>query len=123
MTRQAVTIVYDGDCPFCSRYVHMARLTDNFDVELIDARTSPVTVARYKDLGIDLNEGMVIELEDRLFFGAEAAWLLARLTKPEGLWNRLVTGTLASRSRARWCYPVLRLGRNISLMALGRRPI
>lgn len=33
-------VFYDGECPFCSRYVNMLRLRKNCEVQLIDLRAA-----------------------------------------------------------------------------------
>lgn len=105
-------IVYDGDCPFCSRYVQLVRLKERFEVELIDARQQPQQAASY---GLDLNQGMIADLDGAVHHGADAVWLLSRLSDRPG--------PFARRRVARALYPVLRLGRLLSLRALGRKPI
>ena len=43
MTKQIDNwIIYDGECPFCSRYVKLMRLEETIgDIRLIDARKNP----------------------------------------------------------------------------------
>jgi predicted DCC family thiol-disulfide oxidoreductase YuxK len=105
-------IVYDGDCPFCRRYVARLRLPDGFDVDLVDARRAPEAARSY---GLDLNEGMIADLEGEVHHGADAVSLLARLSERPG--------PLARRGVARALYPLMRLGRHMTLRLLGRKPI
>jgi len=37
MAKATLHIVYDGDCPFCSGYVALLRLREQYDVRLVDA--------------------------------------------------------------------------------------
>jgi predicted DCC family thiol-disulfide oxidoreductase YuxK len=113
-------IVYDGDCPFCSRYVRLVRLRDNFDVELVDARADPETARRY---GLDLNEGMIVDLDGAVHHGSDAVWILSQLSSRSGVWNRTLAGAFSSRFAARLLYPVMRLGRWATLLLLGKRPL
>src|SRR2546423_970043 len=69
MAKAPLHIVYDGDCPFCSSYVALLRLREQYDVHLVDARRQPAVAARY---GLDLNEGMIVELEGTVHHGARA---------------------------------------------------
>jgi predicted DCC family thiol-disulfide oxidoreductase YuxK len=102
-------IVYDGDCPFCSRYVALLRLREHYDVRLVDARKEPACAAQY---GLDLNAGMIVDLDGAVYHGARAMSLLSRLS---GAISPLRSEWVASA-----IYPLLRLGRNASLKALGR---
>ena len=105
-------VVYDGDCPFCSSYVSLLRLREQYDVHLVDARKEPEFAARY---GLDLNEGMIADLDGDVHHGARAVSLLSRLS-----------GTM-SPLRFEWIaslvYPLLRFGRNAALKVLGRSQI
>ena len=105
-------IIYDGDCPFCRSYVALLRLRDRYDVQLVDARKERAAAAEY---GLDLNEGMIVDLDGQVHHGARAVSLLSRLSK--------TTGPLRFEWVAALVYPVLRLGRGITLKALGRKPL
>jgi predicted DCC family thiol-disulfide oxidoreductase YuxK len=105
-------VVYDGDCPFCRSYVSLLRLREQYDVHLVDARQEPAFAAQY---GLDLNAGMVVELDGKVFHGADAISLLSRLS-----W---IPGPLSSKRFSRFVYPILRLGRNIALRVLRRSPL
>ncbi len=112
-------IVYDGDCPFCSRYVRLVRLRENFAVELIDARKAPEAARRY---GLDLNEGMIADVDGEVHHGSDAVWVLSLLSSGSGLANRVLARLFSSRTTARVIYPLMRLGRRAALRVLGRRP-
>lgn len=119
-----ITIVYDGDCPFCGAYVRMSRLRASAgQVRLVDARGDDPAVGRARAAGLDLNRGMVVELEGRLYHGDGAMVLLSALSTPRGLFNRLMRAAFRSPRRAAVLYPVLVAGRNLTLRLLGRRPI
>ena len=117
-------IVYDGQCPFCSRYVHLLRLRDSLgEVRLINARDGGPIVDEMQRAGVDLDEGMVLKLNDRLYHGHDCMHLLALLSTPSGWFNRINAALFRSRRAARLFYPVLRTGRNGVLRLLGRSKI
>ena len=116
-------IVYDGGCPFCSCYVRLMRLREDFDVALIDARTVPDRVAAYACQGIKIDEGMIVEVEGGVHHGADAVCLLSALSTQAGTWNRIFASLFRHRSVARFFYPAMRLGRRVTLAALDRRRI
>lgn len=120
-TQETALIVYDGDCVFCQNYVRFMRLRDAVGpVELLDARSGDPRVAAFQREGYDLNEGMLFVFDDRVHHGDEAVNLLAILSSPSSLFGRLNRAILSSRVAARLIYPVLKLGRRITLRLRGR---
>ncbi len=119
-----LSIVYDGECPFCSAYVRLMRLRDSAgQVDLIDARGRPDLCEELRQRGIDLNKGMLVQHGGRIYLGADALNIMALLTSRSNLWNKAVAGIMADEGRARMLYPTLRAGRNLALRLLGRKPI
>lgn len=124
MTEPRAWIVYDGQCPFCSRYVALLRLRQALGrVELVDARNGGPLVDEIRSAGLDLNEGMVLKLDGELYHGDACIHRLALLSTRSGLFNRLNGRIFASPTTARLLYPVLRSGRNTVLRVLGREPL
>lgn len=114
-------VIYDGDCPFCSRYVSYLRLKDVVGrVEMIDARRAPKEVERLQQLGVSLDEGIVVEFGDARYHGAEAIHQLTLMMTRSGIVNRVMHWMFSSKKRARYAYPVLRTGRNLALWLLKR---
>jgi len=117
-------IVYDGQCPFCSRYVQLVRLRETLGhVRLVDARKGGPEVDEVRKADLDLDDGMVLKLDGRLYHGAECIHMLALLSTPSSWFNRLNAAMFRSRSASRLLYPVLRAGRNGVLRMLGRSKI
>lgn len=117
-------IIYDGECPFCSSYVHLVRIREAVgDVKLVDARhgghlVEEVLAARY-----DLDEGMVFKYQGRYYHGADCMHMIGLLSTRSSLFNR-VNGMLARSPRLiALLYPILRAGRNATLRLLGRNKI
>ena len=54
-------------------------------------------------------------LDGVVHVGADAMHLLATLSEPSGVINRLQRGLFGSRRLSRWLYPGLRVGRRIAL--------
>ncbi len=116
-----IRLIYDGECPFCQRYVSMVRLRENYSVELIDARTEPALYEDLLSLGIDLDEGMVMETNGERYHGDECLQRVAMLTSASGRLNRLNAWVFRSPKRARLIYPWMVLGRNLVLRVMGTR--
>jgi predicted DCC family thiol-disulfide oxidoreductase YuxK len=118
------TIYYDGDCPFCSRFVRFQSLRRNVeDLHLVDLRQAESDRQRLQSLGFDLDKGMVLDLDGTLYPGDEAVHRLALLSSDSSLLARLNRLALGTRTGSTLLYPLLRLGRNGTLLALGRKPI
>jgi predicted DCC family thiol-disulfide oxidoreductase YuxK len=114
-------VVYDGQCPFCSRYVFLLRLRDTLGrVELVDARNGGPIVDEIVAAGIDLDEGMALKMNGRLYHGDECIHRLALLSTPSTTFNRINRAIFRWQAASRALYPVLRSGRNAVLRMLGR---
>ena len=117
-------LIYDGECPFCSRYVEFLRLKENAGpLKLVDAREGGPERDEVSRAGYDLNEGMVLKLSGRLYHGDDCIHALALLSAPTSLFSRFNGWVFRSRKRSAILYPVLRTGRNLTLRLLGRRKI
>lgn len=121
MPHPEAALVYDGDCPFCSRYVKLLRLRDSIGpVALINAREGGPRVERLRELGYNLDGGFVLEWEDRIYHGADAINRLALLSTRSSLFNKVNAFVFKSRTASRVLYPVLRTGRDLTLLLMGR---
>ena len=117
-----VTLIYDGQCPVCTAY------SCNVDagpaqLRRIDARTGNAEVQKALEAGIDLDDGMVVLHQGKLYHGAEAMHRMALLSPKSGLRNRLNRLMFGNLTVARAAYPALRAGRNALLRLLGRQKI
>jgi predicted DCC family thiol-disulfide oxidoreductase YuxK len=114
-------VVYDGQCPFCSRYVALLRLRDTLGrVELVNAREGGPIVDEIIAAGLDLDEGMALKMNGHLYHGDECIHRLALLSTPSTTFNRVNRAVFRSKTMSRVLYPVLRSGRNAILRLLGR---
>ncbi|MEJ6402163.1 DCC1-like thiol-disulfide oxidoreductase family protein [Yoonia sp. 2307UL14-13] len=119
-----LSVIYDGQCPFCTAYVKMVRLRDAVGVvELIDARGDHPILGTIREQGFDLDEGMVVAMDGEFHHGDAAMTRLAAMTTRSGLFNRLVRLGFGNRTVSKLLYPPLVLGRKLTLRLLGRRPI
>ena len=112
----ATFLIYDGECPFCSRYADFAVAKQRVpDLQMLDARGNrdhPAVQAVHAK-GLVLDEGMALVFADgRVLHGPE---VLPELAAPRGF--------LSSSKRANWAYPWLRGMRNTVLRVLGRKKI
>ncbi|WP_052700962.1 DCC1-like thiol-disulfide oxidoreductase family protein [Loktanella sp. S4079] len=118
------TIYYDGECPFCSQYVALVRLREAVGaVELVDLREVPDMRQELTSEGFDLDQGMVVDLDGRRVGGNEAVNLLAKLSSNSGFFNRVHRLVFGQHLVTKIIYPILRMGRWLTLFLLGRRVI
>jgi len=121
-------LIYDGECPFCSRYVQMLRLRDSIDLQLLDARLlekggGAQVLHEVITTGFDLNEGMVLKLDQEFYHGDQCIYVLALLSSSVGWSNRCFAVIFRSHAAARILYPVLRFFRNLTLRCLRRKKL
>ena len=120
----SVTIYYDGECPFCARYVRMVRLKDILGpIQMVNLRDDPVVREDLQNAGFDVDQGMVVDRDGTRVGGADAVNLLALLSTPSGLFNRLNQLIFSMPWLAAILYPFLRSGRWLTLFIMGRTGI
>jgi predicted DCC family thiol-disulfide oxidoreductase YuxK len=119
-----VALIYDAQCPVCTAYSCSVGVEqDTGGLRRIDARGNDPLVLEATRAGLDLDDGMVVVHRGKLYHGADALHLMARLAPAKGLRNRLNRLLFGSRTVARLSYPLLRSGRNTLLRLLGRKKI
>jgi predicted DCC family thiol-disulfide oxidoreductase YuxK len=117
-------LLYDGECPLCSRYVRMTRLQKTLPgFSLLDARNHPDLVAQHRAKGSDVNDGMILHFDGTSYHGADALNRIALLSTPSTTLNRLNAVAFQSKTVSRLVYPALVLGRNTLLRMLGKSGI
>jgi predicted DCC family thiol-disulfide oxidoreductase YuxK len=123
-TDETTYIVYDGQCPFCSRYVKLLRLSAAVGkVELVDARHPHPIVLMLQSKHVDLDDGMALVQGTEISHGDDCIHKLALMTTPLNLFNSINARLFRSPRIARLLYPPLRGARNATLWVLGRHKI
>ncbi len=120
-----LALIYDGECPVCTAYSCSVDVDSGkaSGVRRINARSDDALVQQAKDAGVDLDEGMVVVHQGKMYHGADALNVMARLAPERGLGNRLNRMLFSNRTVSRLSYPFLRAGRNLLLRMLGRKKI
>lgn len=122
--QSGVVLVYDRECPVCSAYVRMMRIRNDIGrLELVNARESSPIMDEITAAGLNIDQGMVLKMNNRLYFGADAIHMLSLISTRFGWFNRLNHGIFGSPTLSKMLYPVARGGRNLLLKLLGRTRI
>jgi predicted DCC family thiol-disulfide oxidoreductase YuxK len=121
---KTATIFYDGQCPFCTNYVKLLHLRQMIaELTLIDARGGSALVKEMQDRGVNLDEGMVLILDGKVFHGADCLNQIVIQGLSKGPFAAVNARLFGSRRVARFFYPILKMGRRIILRLLGRGSI
>jgi predicted DCC family thiol-disulfide oxidoreductase YuxK len=122
--RPEVLLVYDKQCPACDAYCRLVRIRDTIgDIRIVNARERSEVMDEITANGLDIDQGMVLKMGGRLYFGADAIHALALISSRSGFFNRLNYRMFSSAGGAALLYPVLRFFRNLLLKILGRTKI
>ncbi|MEM7236655.1 MAG: DCC1-like thiol-disulfide oxidoreductase family protein [Pseudomonadota bacterium] len=117
-------LLYDGECPVCSRYVAWTSLRQHHPgIELLNARDEPDLVALLREEGIDINDTFVLETGGERFIGAAAMARISSLMPDDTLFSRVVRGATSREGVMRPVYPLLVRGRKLLLALIGRSQI
>ena len=115
-------VIYDGDCPFCSRYVKYMRLKKQ-NIEIINARDHREQFHWLQEQGYNLDDGMVLILKGEIYHGADCINRLALLTSSSGVFNAINKTIFSSKTTSTMLYPFMRCGRSLTLKILGRKKL
>jgi len=121
-TDTAAWLIYDGDCPFCSAYVRLLKLREAVGkVELLNARDGGPLVEDLRIAKFNLDDGMALIIGGRVYHGKDCIQALALMSTESGVFNRVNAAVFRSQTRARFIYPILKAGRNLTLWLMGRK--
>ena len=121
-----IQLVYDGDCPFCTASAHMVRIKQAVgSLQILNAREIGATplMAQIKAQGFDLNQGIVVKFENRLYHGQDALHLLAMIGSDQGWLNRLNVTLFRNKATVAFFYPAMKAVRRLMLALNGKAPI
>ena len=117
-------VIYDGECPFCSRFVAFQQLREALNaLQLVDARERPDLVREFEAAGMPLDQGMALVLNGEVYYGADCLNRLALMSSRNDAFNKLNAAIFHSPTVSRLLYPILRAGRNLTLRLLGKRSL
>jgi len=119
-----ILLVYDEECPFCDAYCQLVRLRESVGtLRLVNAREQGEVMEEITRKGLDIDQGMVLKVDDALYYGADAICALSLMSSGSGAFNRLNHWIFRSPKRSSWLYPLLRSGRNLALKVMRKTKI
>jgi hypothetical protein len=69
--KQKLTLYYDKQCPFCSKYANFLKLKKNFEITLKDAREKQSEISLVCE-NLNINDGFIVVYENNCFQGEKA---------------------------------------------------
>ncbi|GAB2503297.1 DCC1-like thiol-disulfide oxidoreductase family protein [Microbulbifer agarilyticus] len=117
---QEILLLYDKQCPMCDYYCNLVRIREDLgNLTLIDAREDSELLSDVTRRGLDIDQGMVLQVGKQLYYGSDAIHMLSLLGGRSGFFNRVNYVIFRSNTVAHIVYPALRFCRNLVLKALG----
>lgn len=114
-----LTIVYDGKCPICRNYSQLVEVDKSLGpVNLVDARHPSSIRQELSNRHYNLDQGMIVQFQNKVYFGAEAVNFLAKVNGRSNFLNRIYFSLFRSKTVSSTLYPALRAFRNFLLWVL-----
>ena len=124
MSKEEILLVYDKDCPACDNYCQVVRIRESIgELKIINARESSEVLEEITQLGLDIDQGMVLKMGGVIYYGADAIHTLALISSRSGVFNRMNYWLFKSKRVSAVLYPLLRSFRNLLLKMLGKTKI
>lgn len=124
MSEAEILLVYDKECPLCDAYCRLVRIRrDVGQLTIVDARENSEILREITDNRLDIDQGMVLKMGERLYYGSDAIHALALISSRSGFFNRVNYWMFRSRRLSGLIYPVFRSFRNLLLKVLGKTKI
>ena len=121
---EKLQLLYDRECPVCEFYCQRIDVNDTVGkLQLVDAREDSEVLQEITACGLDIDEGMVLKVDEELYYGSEAIQKLATLSTKKGLVNHIGHVLFRRPKVARVLYPVLAACRSVLLKILGKTRI
>jgi predicted DCC family thiol-disulfide oxidoreductase YuxK len=122
--RPQILLVYDRECPVCNAYCQVVRIRESVgDLRIVNARDSSEVMQEITDMGLDIDQGMVLKMGSQIYYGSDAIHALSLISSRSGAFNRLNYWIFKSKRGSQFLYPILRACRNLLLKILGKTKI
>ena len=116
--KQKITLYYDKQCPFCSKYANFLKLKENFEITLKDARENLDEIALVCG-NLNINDGFIVLYKNDCFQGAKALAFLNSAIDKTTLLGKLHFFFCYDNLFSNFLYKFLFILRKIILFILG----
>jgi predicted DCC family thiol-disulfide oxidoreductase YuxK len=118
-----LTLIYDGECPFCQAFALRSELAAGVpDLSIVDGRQAPELRRQLLDQGLSLRNGAMLMDGDQVWHGSAAIAELSSRMQPSDALLQVLHRMFRHRGRAAFFYPALLLARRIALALKGLSP-
>ena len=119
MPQEEILLVYDKECPACDNYCQVVRIRESVGkLVIVNARDSHAVNDEITNIGLDIDQGMVLKMGGQIYYGPDAINALALISSRSGIFNKLNYWMFKSKNLSWLLYPVLKFFRNILLKIL-----
>jgi predicted DCC family thiol-disulfide oxidoreductase YuxK len=119
-----ILLIYDKECPACDTYCRLVEVRPSAGrLTLVDARDRTPVMEEITKAGLDIDQGMVVKMDGRIYYGSDAIHALALVSSRSGFFNKLSHYAFRSRKLSHLLYPPLRACRNLLLKILRKTKI
>lgn len=115
-----INIYYDKDCPFCDAYSNYVKLKKITKINLLNVRDEIDKISYFKSKNFDINNGIILEIDSKIYQGAEALLVIDTLLKKENLKDRVLTYIVKTPLFKNIIYPIIKFIRKIVLKMIGK---
>lgn len=125
MTKIEDFLLYDSNkkFPLDQKDVRFKRFEEaGFYINWLDAKRNPHLTLELKNKGLDVNKGIVLSYYGEKYFGDQALQMIALMSTPSNLFNRISKKIFQNKRLAHYLYPVLKESRGLILRYLGKNP-
>ena len=99
MSREEILLVYDKECPACNNYCQVIRIREDIgDLKIVDARVHSEVLDEITEMGLDIDQGMVLKMGGQIYYGSDAIHTLALISSRSDIFNRVNYWIFKSKS-------------------------
>ena len=115
--KQKLTLYYDKQCPFCTKYANLLKLKENFEITLKDARENLDEISVLCK-NLDINDGFIVIYKNDCFQGAKALEFLNSAVDPTTILGKLHNNNAYENIFSKVLYKILFILRKVILFIL-----